>query len=546
MRITELLVYLLILVISIVFLQWSFRVLKWARMLLYHLRSTQNIPGPESKPFIGSWHLLKDGGADEFTFFLLREAKKASATSGVMKLWTGPILRLYIFDPEIMRVVTNSTTEIKKAFDYDRFHQWFGNGLVTSHGDYWRKSRKMLTPAFHFTKLEEYANVMNVHARKLVKHLNTKADGEVHNIYTAIQLTALDNICGLYSIDFYEDCWISETAMGIQMNAMKNPEQPYIKAVKSFLSLSFLQLTNPMYFFSWYWKWLGYEEKDRQSIKVLKHMSTEVIQKRIAAREAEGNDLQSRPDFLDMLLNAYQDGQMSFKEIREQVDTFLFAGSDTLSTGTSWVLWCLACHQDVQERLYTEIKDAFDDDTEFAPNKLKELPYLDAVVKETLRMFPSLGMIGRELQNDVQIGEQKLPAGSTVNLGIYLMHHNEKIFPDSWKFDPERFLDDRTPSPGAYMPFSAGPRNCLGQRFANNQLRIFVAHLLYNFRFSADMKFLDNRPRLANPFCSDKRSSCANGKTSTLNSFVFVVCCYHLTTSNFICFLNKRQTDHLS
>ncbi|KAI6180375.1 hypothetical protein M3Y98_00713300 [Aphelenchoides besseyi] len=173
-------------------------------MLFYHWKSTQNIPGPESKPFIGSMHLFKDGGLEEYTAFLQREAKKVATTSGVLKIWTGPILQLYVFDPEIIRAITSSSIEIKKASDYDRFRPYFGNGLVTSHGEYWRKSRKQLTPAFHFNKLDEYSNIMDVHARELVAHLNKKADGEVHNIYLTIQLTTLDTISGLYSIDFQE------------------------------------------------------------------------------------------------------------------------------------------------------------------------------------------------------------------------------------------------------------------------------------------------------------------------------------------------------
>ncbi|KAI6204257.1 hypothetical protein M3Y94_00651700 [Aphelenchoides besseyi] len=366
--------------------------------------------------------------------------------------------------------------------DYDRFRPWFGNGLVTSHGDYWRKSRKMLTPAFHFTKLDEYSNVIDVHARELVAHLNTKVDGEVHNIYSTIKLTTLDTIC--------------ETAMGIQLNALKDPNQPYIIATNTFFSLSFLQGTNPLYLLNWYWKYLGYEEKKKaMALKVLKKMSTDVIQKRIAARKKEGGD-ESRPDFLDILLNAHQDGAMNLEEIQWQVDTFLFAGFDTTTNAISWCLWCLACHQDVQEKVYTEIVTAFKDDLEFATNKVKELPYLDAVVKETLRMFPSLAMVGRELQNDIKVGEQTLPAGANIALSIFLMHHNEKLFPDNWKFDPNRFIDGPTFPSTAYIPFSAGPRNCIGQRFANIEIRVFIAHLLYNFRFWTDMKFLDNKPRI--------------------------------------------------
>ncbi|KAI6180376.1 hypothetical protein M3Y98_00713400 [Aphelenchoides besseyi] len=261
------------------------------------------------------------------------------------------------------------------------------------------------------------------------------------------------------------------------------------------MPLAFLQGTNPLYLLNWYWKWLGYEKKMKDALKVLKKMSSDVVQKRIAARKKEGGD-ESRPDFLDILLNAHQDGAMDLEEIQWQVDTFLFAGFDTTSQGIAWTLWCLACHQEVQEKVYNEIVTTFRDDTEFAPNKVKELSYLDAVIKETLRMFPPLAIVGRQLQNDIKVGEQTLPAGSNIALSIFLMHHNDELFPDSWKFDPNRFLDGPAFYPSAYIPFSAGPRNCIGQRFANIEIRVFIAHLLYNFRFSTDMNFLDNYPRM--------------------------------------------------
>ncbi|KAI6237888.1 Cyp-29A4 [Aphelenchoides besseyi] len=399
-----------------------------------------------------------------------------------MKLWIGPVLRLYVIEPETARVITSSTTELKKAFDYDRLKPWLGNGLVTSHGEQWKKSRRLLTPTFHFNKLADYTNIMDVHIRELIAHLNSKTDGEIHDIYKTIKLTSLDIIC--------------ETAMGIELNALHNPNQPYIKAVKTFLNLTFVQGTNPLYLNRWYWKWLGYEKQKAEALKELKRMSSEVIRRRIEIRKTEGNDVKSRPDFLDVLLNAHQNGEMDFEEIREQVDTFLFAGYDTTSNAISYCLWCLATHPEVQERVYEEIKNAFESDTEFATNKLKELPYFEAVIKESLRMFPPIAGIMRDLENEIQIGDQKLPAGSTVHVTMLLLHHNEKIFPDSWKFDPTRFLNNQTYPPTAYIPFSAGVRNCIGQRFANMEMRIFLCHLIHNFRFSSDMDFLDNRPRI--------------------------------------------------
>ncbi|KAI6223143.1 Cyp-29A4 [Aphelenchoides fujianensis] len=466
------------------FARWLIGVIKWANKLAYHRRMTRDIPGPETRPLIGSLHLIR-GGLNEYPFFLLREAKKvAERGGGVFKLWVGPIVRLYVFEAEAARVITSSTTELKKAFDYDRLHAWLGGGLVTSEGEKWRRSRRLLTPAFHFGKLEEYSAVMDEHARELVGVLETKADGHTHDIFQTIKLATLDTI--------------AETAMGIRLDALKNPDQPYIRAVAEFLHLTFLQGTNPLYLIPLYWKYLGYEKKKADALKVLRSMSSEVIRKRLEAREAEaGGEQKSRPDFLDILLEANRAGEMTFEECREQVDTFLFAGYDTTSHALSWILWCLATHPAVQKRVHEEIEREFGGrDEEFASNRMKELPYCEAVIKEALRMFPPIAGIGRELREELEVGGHRLPAGSTVNINMLLLHHNEKVFPNSWTFDPERFAEGRELPPTAYLPFSAGVRNCIGQRFANREIRVFLAHLLHNFRVSTDHNFLDNRPRI--------------------------------------------------
>jgi cytochrome P450 family 4 len=106
-------------------------------------------------------------------------------------------------------------------------------------------------------------------------------------------------------------------------------------------------------------------------------------------------------------------------------------------------------------------------------DKLQEMKYLEMVIKETLRVHPSVPMIGRELNEPTEIGGVMVPAGVSITLMIYAVHHNPDVFPDPEKFEPERFIDDYElrKNPYEYIPFSAGPRNCIGEFLSYGNVR---------------------------------------------------------------------------
>lgn len=184
--------------------------------------------------------------------------------------------------------------------------------------------------------------------------------------------------------------------------------------------------------------------------------------------------------FLDVLLQSTIDGKpLSDLDIREEVDTFMFAGHDTTTSGISFILYCISRHPKVHKKVFQEILDVFGNDKE-APatmTTLQELKYLDCVIKESLRMYPPVPFIGRYIPESIELNGRTMPPNTDYGFSIATMMRDENYFPEPNLFKPERFLDEVN-HPYAYVPFSAGPRNCVGQKFAMLEMKSIISKLI--------------------------------------------------------------------
>ncbi|XP_011296456.2 cytochrome P450 4d2 isoform X2 [Musca domestica] len=414
--------------------------------------------------------------------FITNNSKKYG---DMYRVWILQQLAVFSSDPRDLEVILSSPQHITKNNLYELLHQWLGTGLLMSTGKKWHSRRKIITPTFHFKILEQFVEIFDQQSGVMVKKLSDKADGKsAINIFPVICSMALDII--------------AETAMGVKINAQNNPNFPYVQAVFTVTNITTKRFINVWHRIDWIFRLTAPTEYKRlnESIRLMHQFTENIIMERRESlqktidqnRSLEEDDLgqKKRMALLDVLLQSTINGApLSNEDIREEVDTFMFEGHDTTTSGISFALYLIARHPDVQKKLMEEIVEVLGTDKErpVSLRDLGELKYLECVIKESLRLYPPVPMIGRYFTEDVEIRGKKIPAGTNFTMGFFVCLRNPKYFPDPDSFKPERFLVENGANidPYAYIPFSAGPRNCIGQKFAVLEMKSTISKMLRHY-----------------------------------------------------------------
>ncbi|KAG8196951.1 hypothetical protein JTE90_009010 [Oedothorax gibbosus] len=403
----------------------------------------------------------------------------------LLRFWFGLRPVVLFFKPETVEVVLSSNALLEKTFVYEFLAPWFKQGLITSSGSKWKTRRRLLTPAFHFRILDDFLPVIDSHARYLAEKLRDEVGSKSFDLVPYITLCSLDILC--------------ETAMGKYVGAQKR-DTPYVKALNAASHLFGTRFMKPWLWPEFIFSMTDDGKKFKESTDIMDEFTRGVIRERksyvtgemkggMAMEEAFKKDSgggRRRKAFLDLLLTEHlSDSRFTEEDITEEVNTFMFAGHDTTAVGMSWALYLIGQDPEVQKRCQEELEAIFGDDRDRAltTEDVKDLKYIECVLKESQRLYPSLPYIGRESSCDVVVNGYTIPAGTNCMIFTYMLHRDEEVFPNPEKFDPDRFLPENAVGrhPFAYVPFSAGPRNCIGQRFAMMEQKVVLAHVLLNY-----------------------------------------------------------------
>ncbi|XP_055947713.1 cytochrome P450 4c3-like [Argiope bruennichi] len=430
-----------------------------------------------------------------YDFIALTGFNKVFSKNGISNIWQIHYPFVSVFQADAVEAILNHSTELKKAWFYDLLHPFIGHGLLTSYDEKWRKKRKMLTPAFHFNILKDFLHAFNKQSKILVDILKSYTKDEFTDIVPVITKCSLDIIC--------------EAILGKEVHSQTQPSSSYVKAVVYLTDSVFERMQSPWYWNDFLFKISPFGRKFMKNVDIVHSFTRQVISEKKAELEkrksgetlTDGNNevegaKRKKLALMDLLLEEHcKHNSISEEEIREEVDTFTFEGHDTTSSGISWCLWMIGLHPWIQKKIHEELDSIFGDNNRDATMEdLKDMKYLECVIKEALRLYPPVPAIGRMLRNDLQIGEFLLPRGSMCLVIAYLLHRDPEFFPNPEKFDPDRFSPENSAGrhPFAYVPFSAGPRNCIGQRFALMEEKTVLSSILRKFK----VRSLDPRDKV--------------------------------------------------
>ncbi|XP_074594313.1 cytochrome P450 4c3-like [Brevipalpus obovatus] len=426
--------------------------------------------------------------------------------------------KLYVFwlfwEPLVMIRDYKAITEIfsgkhlLKGPEYDMMKKWIGDGLIsTSNPSKWRARRRLITPAFHFKILEDFVPCILEHSISLLKRWEKIGHtGGIVDLRDWMPRFVLDMLI--------------ETIMGLPPDVATEDRGAYLKAVHEISELVINRAETLVGQFDFLYNFTGNGRQTSALVKVLRNFTTQAIRERINITKRDNlSAISSRIDenfnqnilnntdidndvyksrgrrraFMDTLIHEYlanlddtSSDRLTIEGIREEVDTFIFAGHDTTSASLIAAIYLIGNHPEIQERLYEEVSSKSIDE-QFDYKTIGEMKYLDACVKESLRLFPPVPMISKRLGSELNVLGYQIPPGTRIIISIFHKHRDPEIFRNPDEFRPNRFMADNGDKilPFTHYPFSAGPRNCIGQKFALLEIKIFIILLLKRFEIQS-------------------------------------------------------------
>jgi len=433
----------------------------------------------------GHWlygHLKEYNIQENATLGIIRDVKKFPA---LFNFWIGPLLSMQqVYHPDINKILLKLPGP-KSNIIYDYFRDWIGDGLVLLDGEKWKKHRKLVTPAFHFNVLKQYTKTF-VDCADVMLDKFEDMTSEPIDVSEHLSLMTLDSIL-ICAYSRKTDC---------QFKSIKDNE--YLQAVDSVLDCIKQRMDSPIYKFDVLYNLSSVGKRYHEGIKDLHTYTAKIIEERKKKRSNEHFNENEFVDFLDMLLKTQEESNgLTDEEIRDEVETFLFAGHDTTATSLAWLFYNLARHPEIQNKCREEINEVLmESDGKIRTDHLNKLKYLTMCIKESLRLHSTVYNIGRKLDRDLEFTcpfnktKNTFPSGSEICASIYVQHRNPAIWQDPEVYNPERFSAENISKipPHAFIPFSSGPRNCVGQNFAMNEIKVVMGQTLKRFKLSIDKK----------------------------------------------------------
>uniref|UniRef100_A0A7N8Y7G3 aromatase n=1 Tax=Mastacembelus armatus TaxID=205130 RepID=A0A7N8Y7G3_9TELE len=401
-----------------------------------------------SKPHADSWLIGHLGQMKSTEEGLMQVDDLVQTYKHSCSWFLGPFYHLVrVFHPDYIKslLMAPASITVKDDLIYAHLRPWLGQSLLISNGDEWSRRRRLLNPAFHFDALKTYvtmfnasANIMHNKWRRLVAEGRTNLE-----MFDHVTLMTLDSLL--------------KCAFSYNSNCQESSSE-YVSAIVELSDLIIDRRHKILHHWDWiYWR-THQGKRFKKALSVVHRYGT----------------FRGVTSCVYMCVSQDEDGKgLTDEEIQAEANTFMFAGHDTTASAICWILYNLARHQHYQETCRQEVMDLMEEYTH--------------THTKSLRLHSPVQAVTRKYTKDIALpGDCTVPKGTICLVSIYGTHHNPDVWTNPQEFNPMRFDPNNIMGRAshAFIPFSSGPRNCIGQKFALAELRVVVALTLLRFRLS--------------------------------------------------------------
>ncbi|PSN31830.1 hypothetical protein C0J52_20869 [Blattella germanica] len=443
------------------------------------LRSlTANIPGPMTFPLLGNVPTFAGSNLKQFFQKLVKVVGKYGP---VVRFWMGNKLYIVISDPESIENIFANKNLVKKNSTVSKLAN--GNGVVPDDGK-WKIHRRIISSTFNSNVLEQFMENFSKNSFLLTEDLKSFANGTTFDIYSQICSCALDIIC--------------ESTMGTHVCTQMEDNGEYKSRLLNAFETLGDTFNKPWMFNDWIHSRKQQLDQEREAAMNCLH---EFVNKVIAEKkEAHRNGIRyhgskqqveyvqwvrgKEVTLLDLLI---QDDQVTMEEIRDELSSLILAGTKVTAITCCFVLSLLGVHRDVQDKVLDEQERIFEPDISRPPttSDVNNMKYLEQVLKETLRLYPPVPFLFRNIEEDTVLDNGYiLPQGSYAVIFNFMTHRNPDYYPHPERFDPDRFSSDwiTERNPYSYIPFGGGRRICVAYKFGMLEVKTILSTVLRKYQ----------------------------------------------------------------
>ncbi|XP_031339691.1 probable cytochrome P450 4aa1 isoform X1 [Photinus pyralis] len=414
------------------------------------------LPGPPVTSLVGNTTILTTTTETIKTFLSL-----SKLYGPLVRLWVCLVPFVVVNNPSDIKAIMANANQTHKNFLYTLLDKFFGHGILTSSGAKWKHDRKLIEPFFHRMTLNSFITTFAESSELVVDGLQDKSE---------VKITDLINICvrGI----------LHHTMMGIPLSDHETKlRSPFVTGHPFIIS----RFQRPLYLIENLYRFSSLSNNETQQQTSFKEFAREILDKR---RRSENNLEWCLLDHLIRVANTT--GEFTDEDIVDQICTFMLSGQDTIAGAVTFTLYNLAKHPETQQKVVEELETVFNKHSFISLRSLNEMVYLQQCINESLRLFPSIPLISKKLVEDVQLENCTLPAGLNILILPIAVHRLEEYHPDPENFNPDRFSRGNVKAlhPYSFIPFSAGPRNCIGYKLAYMEIKTIIATILRHYVIS--------------------------------------------------------------